>query len=401
MRRVRWSRSSSRPATRSRPAQEPALIPTPSRKERWLSTALRAAPLILFVWMARPFLTVIALGALFALILDPLKRRLARRSPRLARQAPLLLTIGAVVLVVIPFVLIAARVVVSAQAFLAGGLGDILGRLQELTAGRFSGLALRLDLPVESLRAGAVSLAQRIAASVADFASGVASALPGQIVELFLFVLALFYFLRDGGALLRWMMRLSPFPEHDTDRLFDSVRRTVHGAIVGQLATSGVQGGLTLIALYAFRIPGALMFGIIAMLLSVVPLVGTAPVTVGAAVYLFASGRPGAAVGMSVAAIAIGLSDNVVRPWVQSTNTRMHPLVTLLSIFGGIEVLGAAGVFLGPVIAAMAIWTIGLYAGAHGDLAPVSGAVKPGKAGKAAEPMDPVKPAEPAEPAER
>ena len=68
---------------------------------------------------------------------------------------------------------------------------------------------------------------------------------------------------------------------------------------------------------------------------------------------------------MAVAAALIGLSDNVVRPWVQSSQTRMHPLVTLISIFGGLQVLGAAGVFLGPVIAAIAIWTVDLYAGRH------------------------------------
>lgn len=335
------------------------------RNERWLSVALRVAPLILFVWMVRSELVVVALGGLFALLLDPWKRRLSRRSPWLARQAPTLLTVGSIFLVVIPLVFVAARVVVSAQSFLAGGLGDIAGRLQTFAAEHFAGLAERLDLPVESLRSGAVNLAQRIGGSIAGLASGVASSLPGQIVDLFLFVLALFYFLRDGAALVRWLMRLSPFPEHDTDELFASIRDTVYGAIVGQLATSMVQGGLTLIALYFFKIPGALMFGIIAMLLSVVPLVGTTPVTVGAAVYLLASGRLGAAAGMIVAAGVIGISDNVVRPWVQSSQSRMHPLVTLLAIFGGLEVLGAAGVFLGPVIAAIAIWTIELYADRH------------------------------------
>lgn len=335
------------------------------RKDRWLSTALRVAPLLLFVWMVKSEIVVIALGGLFALLLDPLKRRLARRSLWLAKQAPLLLTVGSVVLVVIPLVFIAARVVVSAQGFLAGGLVDIVGRLQTFATTHFAGLADSLNIPIESIQRGAVNLAQRVGGSIAGLASGVASSLPGQIVDLFLFVLSLFYFLRDGASLLRWLMRLSPFPEHDTDELFASIRDTVHGAIFGQLATSMVQGGLTLIALYSFKIPGALMFGIIAMLLSIVPMVGTTPVTVGATVYLIASGRLGAAAGMAVAAGVIGISDNVVRPWVQSSQTRMHPLVTLLSIFGGLEVLGAAGVFLGPVIAAITIWTVDLYAGLH------------------------------------
>lgn len=349
-----------------------------NRKDAWLSTVLRAAPLVLFLWMVRSLLVPLALGGLFALLLYPLKRRLMRRSPRIARHAPMILTSGALVLVVIPFVVVATRVVVSAQTLLSGGIGEVVGRVQDFLTRNLTGPLQRLRLPVDSLRSGALEIAQRVTSSIANFASGVASSLPGQIVDLFIFVLALYFFLRDGKALLRWMMRLSPFPESDTDELFDSIQRTVQGAIVGQLATSAVQGGLTLIALYALQVPGALLLGILAMLLSVLPLVGTMPVTLGAAIYLLASGRFVAAGLMAGAAILIGVSDNVVRPWVQSRDTRMHPLITLLAIFGGIELLGAAGVFLGPVIAAIAIWTIDLYAGGHqhpvrSSLAPEAG----------------------------
>ena len=73
------------------------------------------------------------------------------------------------------------------------------------------------------------------------------------------------------------------------------------------------------------------------------PLEGEMPVTVGAAVYLYAAGRPAAAVGMLVAAVVIGVSDNLVRPWVQSARTKMHPLITLLAIFGGIHVFTDSG----------------------------------------------------------
>lgn len=343
-----------------------------TRKDGWLSMVLRAAPLVLFLWMVRSLVVPVALGALFALLLYPLKRRLERRWPRVGAHAPMVLTTGAIVLVVIPFVVVAARVVVSAQTLLSGGIGEVVGRVQDFLTRNFAGPLTRLRLPVESIRSGALDIAQRITTSIANLASGIASSLPGQVVDLFLFVLALYFFLRDGKTLLRWMMRLSPFPESDTDELFESIQRTVQGAIVGQLATSAVQGGLTLIALYALQVPGALLLGILAMLLSVLPLVGTMPVTLGAAIYLLASGRFIAAGLMAVAAILIGVSDNIVRPWVQSRDTRMHPLITLLAIFGGIEMLGAAGVFLGPVIAAIAIWTIDLYAGRHQGPARVS-----------------------------
>ncbi|MFT3767451.1 MAG: AI-2E family transporter [Minicystis sp.] len=334
-----------------------------TRREDRFSLALRIALPLLFLWMIRGQIVPIALGALFALLLDPLRRRLEPRLGRFARLSPALVTAAVLVGVVIPFALIATRVAFSINSFASGGLHDVVNRVQAFVTQHLH--VVDDVVPIEKLRDTAVSMAQEVGSAVAGFAAGVASALPGQIVDLFLFTLALFYFLRDGERLVRWLAKLSPFEERDTSALFSSIRETVHGAISGQLATSAVQGGLTLIALWIFGVPGALLFGVIATLLSVVPMVGTTPVTVGAAIYLLASGRPLAAVGMAVAAVIIGVSDNIVRPMVTSAQTNMHPLITLIAIFGGIEFFGAAGVFLGPVVAAIAIWAIGLHARLH------------------------------------
>lgn len=332
------------------------------RNDQWLAFTLRATLVLAFLWMVKGLLVPVALGALFALILNPLQRRLRPRLGRLGGQTPLLLTIGALVLVVIPIGLVATEIVTSANDFLSRDLSEVVNRLQSFVSQHLSGVGRRVGLNTDELRDRAATVLQQLGGSVAGVASGFARALPGQIVNLFLFILALYYFLRDGRRLVRFLLRMSPFPEAETDELFASIRETVHGAIVGQLATSAVQGGLTIIALMVFQIPGALLFGVIATLLSILPMVGTTPVTFGAALYLLASGRIGAAIAMAVAAVLIGVSDNVVRPYVQSTQTRMHPLLTLLSIFGGIELFGAAGVFLGPVIAAMALWILDTYA---------------------------------------
>jgi predicted PurR-regulated permease PerM len=332
------------------------------RNDRWLSLTLRAALLLLFFWMVKSLLVPIVIGGLCALILHPLKVRLRRRLGRFRGQTPLLVTLGAFFLVVLPFGLIAARIVASVNEFLSRDLSAVVTSVEAYLSQNLSDIGQRFGLNATELRDRAASLVQNLGSGVAGFASSFARALPGQIVSLFLFVLALYYFLRDGAGFLRFIVRLLPFREGDTSELFSSIQETVRGAIVGQLATSAVQGGLTIVVLYVFGIPGALLFGVIAMLLSVLPMLGTTPVTLGATIYLLAMGRTGAAIGMVVSALLIGLSDNIVRPYVQSTQTRMHPLVALLAIFGGIELFGAAGVFIGPVVAAMALWAIDTYA---------------------------------------
>jgi len=108
-------------------------------------------------------------------------------------------------------------------------------------------------------------------------------------------------------------------------------------------------------------VPGPFIWGAFAFVLSFIPLFGTAPVTAGATLYLFAAGHPVSGIVMGAAGVLIGLSDNIVRPWAQGSQDNMHPLVALLAIFGGLKVFGFAGVFIGPVVAACALWGLDVY----------------------------------------
>lgn len=334
-------------------------------QERRLSVVLRIGLVVLFFWMVRGILVPIALGGLFALLLNPLLVRLAPRLGRARGYAPLVLASGTLILVVVPFVFIAIDAVRSINHFLARDWTPIITRVQLFLTEGFYIRGRTIHIGGPELQAAIQDLGQRLATVAADGASGIASALPSIMLALFLFAVALYYFLRDGQALVDWLFQQSPFPDEQTRDLFASVKETVNGAILGIIATALVQGGLTFLALTIFSVPNSFLLSILAMLLSVIPLVGTTPVTVGSAIYLFVIGRFGAGVGMAISVIVIGLSDNVVRPWVQSSQTRMHPLVVLLGIFGGLELFGPTGVFLGPVIAAMAVWSVETYVKFH------------------------------------
>jgi len=334
-------------------------------QDRRLSIVLRVGLIVLFFWMVRGVLVPIALGGLFALLLSPLLGRLAPRLGRARLYAPLVLASSTLILVVIPFVFIVIETVRSINYFLARDWTPIIARVQSFLTEGFYIRGRTIHIGGTELQAVIQDLGQRVAAFAADSAGGMAAAVPSIVLSLFLFAVGLYYFLRDGKSLVDWLFQQSPFPEGQTQDLFGSIRETVNGAILGIIATAIVQGGLTFVALSIFNVPNAFLLAILALVLSVIPLVGTTPVTVGSAIYLFVTGRFGAGVGMSIAIVVIGLSDNVVRPWVQSSQSRMHPLVVLLGIFGGLELFGAAGVFLGPVVAAMAVWSVETYAKFH------------------------------------
>lgn len=332
------------------------------KSDRWLASVVQAILLGLFVWTVRALLIPVILGALLALILHPLQRKLAPKLGRVGRYTPVLLTVGTVILFVIPFVLFALKAISTLSAFLAKDWTETFNRVQHFVSDVMSPIADRFHINMESLRGNAENLARTAAGGTASWLGNLARSLPSGIIDAFLFILSLYFFLRDGHSLTRWLLKLSPFPRDETEELFASIHDTVNGAILGMLVTAAVQGALTTIALFAFGVPGALPLGILATVLAVIPMIGTTPVTFGAPIYLFATGKIGAGIGMLIAAVLIGLADNVIRPWVQSSKTTMHPLLVLLAIFGGLEAFGAPGIFIGPVIAAMALWIVDTYA---------------------------------------
>jgi predicted PurR-regulated permease PerM len=142
----------------------------------------------------------------------------------------------------------------------------------------------------------------------------------------------------------------------DASRTDDDHRHRAN--LLGSFVTGAIQSLITVVFLVVLGVPHAWLWATLAFVLSFLPMIGTTPIAVGAALYLFASDRVGAGIAMLVGALVVGLSDDFVRPWVTSSQFDMHPVLVLLSIFGGLAAMGPAGVLLGPILAAVAIWCV-------------------------------------------
>lgn len=298
----------------------------------------RVAFVGVFVLLVWPMLIPLVLGGLAAIVLQPLDERLSRRLRRAAPLSPAIVTACAVIGFLVPLAWVAWKSLAALNRFVAsmlvGGVGATRDRVVAMLGQTFG---------------------------TSENEQAVAKALPQGITDTFLFVLALYFGLRDGPRLVAWARRVSPVTSRRTDMLFEAVRRSVHGTLVGMAVVSAVQGGLAVVALLVCRVDHALLWGFVAAICSVLPIVGTTPVTLGAATWLYLHDRPVAAIGMIAAAILIGVSDNVVRPWVQSQHDDVHPLVALVAIFGGLAIFGPSGLLFGPVLASMAVWAVETY----------------------------------------
>jgi predicted PurR-regulated permease PerM len=320
----------------------------------WTPVVVRGGLVLAFLWMARSYLPPVLLGGLLAIVLHPLQRRLA---PRLGSGvAAMVLTVGVLIVAVLPLAVLALRATTALTGFLDHEWPQTAARIRAYLASD-SGPLASLGVDGSGLSDAADALVTSFAAGVARAATGMIVAVPGHVIALFLLCAAFFYLVSDAARVVGWLERASPFSPAETAELFASVRQSARGVLIGVFATALVQGGLTTLALLALGVPAAFALGVMAGLLSLVPLLGTMPVTIGAVIYLASIGRVEAAVVMTVAAVVIGVSDNLVRPYLMHVATpHQHPLLILLGVFGGVTAFGAVGVFLGPVLAALAAW---------------------------------------------
>ncbi len=190
---------------------------------------------------------------------------------------------------------------------------------------------------------------------------------------LFVMLYSMFFFLKDGPEILDrilYLMPLSPESEALLVNRFSSVTRAT---LKGTLIIGVVQGGLAGAAFALAGIPGAAFWGTLMAVLSIIPGVGTALVWVPGAIYLFAQGSTTAGILLTLwCAVIVGTADNFLRPMLVGRDTEMSDLLILLSTLGGLVMFGAAGIIIGPIIAALFVTVWALYAKAFAHVLPAT-----------------------------
>ena len=145
------------------------------------------------------------------------------------------------------------------------------------------------------------------------------------------------------------------------------IENTINRDRYGGLVVAAVQGAMIGLALWALGVPSPVLWGVIASVFALLPLVGTAAVWVPAALYLLIGGSYVKALLLVIwGALIVGSVDNILRPYLISGRVRMHTLLIFFAVFGGVQVFGFL-VYIGPVIMAVTITVLGLLRGKCAD----------------------------------
>ena len=318
-----------------------------------LVTAISVA----FVAMIRAFIVTILLAAIFTGLSRPLYKWLLARLGRqaLAAVATLALLLG---LVIAPLL-----AVLGAGANEALRVTETIGpRLQQLVdqPGEFDS-RLRA-LPgydrVEPYRAQILTKAGELVGSTSAFLFAALSATTRAtavfIFHFFVLLYTMFYFLMGGPGLLRGVLAYLPLTEADKQRMLEKFVSVTRATLKGTILIGAAQGALGGLAFWAAGVDGAIFWGTVMTILSIIPGVGSALVWVPAAMILVATGEVWRGIGLAVfCGLVVGSVDNVLRPRLVGQDTKMHELLIFFSTLGGLLLFGAMGFILGPILAAL------------------------------------------------
>ena len=329
----------------------------PNRRDSMIALLVMLAVALYLVWqMLAPYLNAIFLACVLGISGFPIYAALERRWRRPA-LASLAATLTIMLLIAGPLLFLAVTVAREAQSLYQslsaasrsqGGWNVWVSNALERP---LAWLAQSTGMAVPNLQAALMARLQAAGdaamAGIGELFGNVTATL-GQAAIMFF---ALYFFFQAVVHMQAMAIRWVPLPAHRVTELIRVTAESIRANVNGTLIVAAAQGALMGVGFAIVGLPRPWLWGVIGMFSSLVPVVGTSLIWVPAVAYLALSGAWIRALILLVwCLVVVGVSDNVLRPWILRGSMPMNTLLVVLSIFGGIEYFGLAGVIAGPVV---------------------------------------------------
>lgn len=203
---------------------------------------------------------------------------------------------------------------------------------------------------LEQLQTQGSALTQQITTALAETAADWASALPGLLFGLGIFLLASFYAAADWPRVCQGLKRLVPAQwRPGTLRLLERLKEGAQGWLWTQGRLMAITYGLLLAGFFLLRIPGPWAAALAVALADALPFFGSGILLVPWAALVFFQGESGLALGLLALWGAATLVRSVLEPRFLGKQAGVSPLLTLLVLYAGLKLFGLPGLILGPI----------------------------------------------------
>ena len=317
-----------------------------STSSRFLIGTLLTFFIVLCILFA-PFFSVFILTIVFGVLFDPINKRLRKNFG----------TNGAAFITILMVILVAAACLTFVVVQVLGEAGRLLAQLQSgaLVPNTIIELAqTKVSAFVPGAHVDVLASFKGGLAWLVDQTGSIVQGIAAVFLNLFLSVIALYYWFKDSDKFRSAVLRVVPLSKEDTVGILDNLTSSVYSLIRGTMFVVLLQGISAGIGFTFFGVPNAILWASVTVVCALVPMLGTTIVFVPVVLYLALTGHTASAIGTALwGLIAVGTIDNIVGPRLMSRGSNMHPFFTLFAVIGGVKLFGAIGVFAGPLIVSL------------------------------------------------
>lgn len=173
---------------------------------------------------------------------------------------------------------------------------------------------------------------------------------------------SIFFLLKDGPGFLKKIQEYLPFTDEQKERIIKQIRDIIVSTIFGGVLVAIVQGIIGGIAYSLLGVPSPVLWGLATSVASFIPLIGTVIIWGPATIYLFYQGMVlNAVVLFIIGFFGISLIDNVLKPIIIGSRTKMNMLIVFFSVIGGLKLFGLIGLVMGPLVMVLFISVIEIF----------------------------------------
>jgi predicted PurR-regulated permease PerM len=320
----------------------------------------------------RPFLNAIAWSIVVSIVFYPLYAFISRHV-RVKSAASILTLILILTVILGPFAYVASMLVNEVQSLVAasggGGLDavrDLLDRVRTSalfkTIGGYAGLedALSEEVLRENIGKAGRAILEQASLRITNLVS--------IFLDFIFMTFTTFFLLRDGPGFLAKLTGYLPFSGTQKERIHKQVKDMIVSTVYGGVAIAIVQGILGGFAFYVAGIEAPFLWGTAMSVMSFVPMVGTFSIWGPASAYMLFQGDYLKGAGMLLYGIfVISSVDNILKPIIIGSRTKMPTIVILFSVLGGIKLFGMIGLIMGPLITAVFISVLEIFSHFEGE----------------------------------
>jgi predicted PurR-regulated permease PerM len=334
---------------------------------RYFLLTLLIGVVVLFLTMIRMFLIPVVLSAVITTLFYPFYLSILQGVRNRPSLASFLTCFVLFIVLLIPLFFLAQVVTgeavqfykaaeIKVQEWLKGGRVGLILRLEQYSWFRW------LNLGQVDFQQATRDLLGKTGGIVALIVSKTSGGAIYFIANVFITLFICFYFFRDGEKLIGRIRYLVPLNEQYIDALIHRFVAVSRATIKGTVVIGLIQSSLGAITLWIFGVHSPLLWFMVMLILSFIPVVGAWLVMHPAAIIQILLGHYWQGIGIFlVTVLLISSIDNVIRPRLVGQFSGLHDLIIFFAALGGLRMFGPLGVLVGPIVAAFFVTLLEIY----------------------------------------